>query len=131
MNKTRSDSSSGWSEALKRFAAVLVQGLEYRLDLLFLEFQEEKQRLLGALLLAMSAAFAAFLGFLSLNVLLILLFWDTHRILVVALMCLFYIAVALSIVFWLRQRLRTDPNPFSTSLSELRKDLSFVEGDKE
>ena len=130
MNETRSSSNRNWSEALKRFSAVLLQGLDYRLDLLFLEFQEEKQRLLGALFLAMVAAFAAFLGFLCLNLLVILLFWETHRVLVVVLMCVFYIAAALSIGVWLRHRLRSEPDPFSASRSELRKDMSFLEGDE-
>ena len=130
MNETRSSSNRNWSEALKRFSAVLLQGLDYRLDLLSLEFQEEKQRLLGALFLAMIAAFAAFLGFLCLNLLVILLFWETHRVLVVVLMCVFYIAVALSIGVWLRHRLRSEPDPFSASRSELRKDMSFLEGDE-
>lgn len=130
MNKTSSSSNRKWSEALKRFSAVLVQGLEYRLDLLTLEFQEEKQRLLGALFLAMIAAFAAFLGFLCLNLLLILLFWETHRVLVVVLMGVFYIGTALSIVLWMRDRFRSEPDPFSASRGELRKDMSFLEGDE-
>jgi uncharacterized membrane protein YqjE len=131
VNQTISSSNKKWSEALKRFAAVLGQGFEYRLDLLFLEFQEERKRLLSALFLAMVAAFAAFLGFLCLNLLVILLFWETHRVLVVVLMCVFYIGTAISIVLWLRNRLRNEPDPFSASLGELRKDLSFLEGDEQ
>jgi uncharacterized membrane protein YqjE len=130
MNETRSAANSSWSEALKRFSAVLMQGLDYRLDLLILEFQEEKQRLLGVLFLAMIAAFAALLGFLCINLLVVMLFWETHRVLVVVLMCVFYIATALSIVMWLRHRLRSEPDPFSASRSELRKDLSLLEGDE-
>ena len=131
MKDTASSSERKWSHSFRRLSAVLVDGLECRLALLALEFQEEKQRLLGGLILALAAAFAAFLGFLCLNLLLVLLFWETHRIPVVILMCGFYIAAALFTGAWLRHRLRTEPDPFSTSLGELQKDLSFLKGDKE
>ena len=130
MENSGSSSNREWSDPLKRFAAVLVEAVDLRLDLVLLEFQEEKRRLLGSLFLAMVIAFLAFLGFLCLNLLLVMLFWETHRVLVVVLMCVFYLGSALSIFIWLRSRMRSESEPFSATRGEIHKDLSFLKGDK-
>lgn len=128
MEKPRSDESR-FLNALRSLWTTFLEGFAQRLDLFSLELEEEKQRLITVVVLSMVAAFAAFMGFLLLNLFVILLSWDSHREVVVLSMAGFYLAVTLGIALWLRQRSRTVPPPFHASLEEFRKDCAAISED--
>src|SRR5262245_64817383 len=62
----------------------LLEGLHLRVELFSLELGEERRRLADLALSALIAVFALFMVVLSLNLLLLALFWDTHRVVVAA-----------------------------------------------
>ena len=94
---------------------------ENRLELFLVELKEERLRLFDALFLfAMGIVFAMMTLFMvTLTVLVI--FWDTHRMLVVALVTLAYGIAATVTIVTLRNRLLRW-RAFSTTLEQFKKD---------
>ena len=113
---------SPFVNSLKRVSGTAWQGLEYRADLLATEVQEEKNRLVLLAVLAQIALFSAFMAFVCLNVLVFILFWDTHRTAVAVAMVAFYLAVTIILGVYVHRRAKTAPPPFAATLEELRKD---------
>ncbi len=103
----------------------LMEGLRYRWELFAVEFSEEKRSLLGLLVLAMVAVFALFMAFLCLNILLLLLFQESAK-LVAGLLFLVYLACAGTVAFIIFRRLRHAPPPFDATLEVLRKDQELL-----
>ena len=124
--ETKTNDDSRFIMAVRRLWKSLLEGLTLRADLFSLELEEEKRRAMTVAFLAMVAAFSAFMAFLCLNLVVILVSWDGNRVLVVFLMAAFYFVVAGAAALWLRHRIRTAPTPFATSLEELRKDAESI-----
>lgn len=114
--------SSGLLASLRRLAATLVAVFQTRLELLATEVEEERVRLGRLLLLGAAAAFFLALGMLTLTLFVIVLFWDTHRLLVAGLLAALYLGAGLAIAFAARREARARPRLFAASLSELAKD---------
>lgn len=114
--------SSGLLASLRRLAATLVAVFQTRLELLATEVEEERVRLGRLLLLAAAAAFFLALGILTLTLFVIVLFWDTHRLLITGLLAALYLGVGLAIGLAARREVLARPRLFAASLSELAKD---------
>ena len=112
----------GLLRSLRAFLATLVATARVRGELLQVEIEEEQQRLTGITVYAVAAAFFLALAVVVLTFFLILLFWDTHRILVTGLIALLYLLIGLGCVLAARQRARMKSKLFAASLAELRKD---------
>ena len=109
-------------EALRAIASNLLRALITRLELAASDIEEQLLRLSGVLLLLILGgcmlAMALWLGVL----LLIVLFWDGNRILVISLLLTAFSGSGLLCMLWARRQLATRPALLSTTLSELRKD---------
>jgi uncharacterized membrane protein YqjE len=99
----------------------LVEGLEARLALFGFELGEERDRVLATLVFALVAVVLLFVGLLSLNVFVVLLFWE-QRIPVAGGITALYLVVGISLALAARGRLRDAPQPFEATLGELRRD---------
>ncbi len=119
----------GAFEALRRFGATVLAVLRNRLELLVVELQEERLRLLKALVwVAVAAALACFtLTMAALGVVIVV--WDHYGVEgVFALSGLGLAATALA--FWrLRARWKNWPL-LSATLAELKKDFECLAGGK-
>jgi uncharacterized membrane protein YqjE len=109
-------------EALRAVASNLLRALITRLELAASDIEEQLLRLSGVLLLLILGgcmlAMALWLGVL----LLIVMFWDGNRILVISLLLAAFSGSGLLCLLWARRQLATRPALLSTTLSELRKD---------
>lgn len=114
--------SPGLLASLRRLAATLVAVLQTRLELLATEVEEERVRLTRLVLLGIAATFFLALGILTLTLFVIVLFWDTHRLLVSGLLAVIYLAAGLAIAFAARREAAARSRLFSASLAELAKD---------
>ena len=112
----------GLLQSLRNLAATLVALLQTRLELLGTELEEERLRLSQALLWGCIALAFLVLGVVMLTFFLVVLFWDTHRVLVSGLLAFIYLAVGVAAVIAARDRMRARSKLFSTSLAELAKD---------
>ena len=109
--------------SVKRLLSTLVEVAHTRLKLLANELKEEGLRLSRLALVAALAVFFFVLGIIFLTLLVIVLLWDSHRVLVVGGFAGLYLALAGVFGWMLYQRARERSRLFEASLSELAKDL--------
>jgi uncharacterized membrane protein YqjE len=121
--------SSGLLASLRRLLATLTGVVATRLELLANELQEERLRLVQMLLFALFAVFCLCMGVLLLSLFLVVLFWDEHRLAVLAGLTLAFFAAGGWLLLLLRSRWRQGSRLFSASLAELAKDRQAL-GDR-
>lgn len=111
---------------LKRMAGTLLAMAQTRTELLAVEIEEELQRLFGYLMLSLVALFCFAVTVLLAVVLIIILFWDTHR--VAAVLCLmgFFAIAAIALGLRVRNAYRQKPRFLSATMQELSKDVETL-----
>lgn len=114
--------SKGLLESLTALAGTLVAIVHTRLDLLSIDLEEEREHMLSLLLLALVALFCLGVGVVLVTILLVAIFWDTYRILVLGTLAGCYLAAGMAAFWFVIHKARTKPRLFATSLSELLKD---------
>ncbi|MCC7487374.1 MAG: phage holin family protein [Burkholderiales bacterium] len=112
----------GLLAALRRLAATAVELARTRLELLAAELDEERSRVVRLLLLALGACFFAALGIVTLTFFIIMLAWDSNRLLAAGLLAAAYIGIGAVFAFLARAAARERSRLFAASLAELRKD---------
>lgn len=113
---------SGLLGSVKRLLATLAGMVATRLELLVNEWQEEQLRLVQMLLFALFAVFCFCMGLLLLALFLVVLFWDEHRLAVLAALTLTFFVSGGVLVMLLQSKWRQGSKLFSASLAELTKD---------
>lgn len=119
---TGSNGGEGLFASVKNLAATYIAIGRTRLELLGNEIAVEKQRFLTLLLLSQVLVFSLTLGVIMLVALVALLFWD-QRLLVVALMAIFFLGLAGYLYVAVRRLLRPPESVFAGSLAELEEDV--------
>ncbi|RJX33323.1 MAG: hypothetical protein C4516_01980 [Oxalobacter sp.] len=107
-------------------ARTLIAMMQTRAELLAVEIEEEVLRLFAYLMLSLVALFCFGIAALLAIALIIILFWDTHRIaVVIGLIGVF--GVAGVVIMWqLNKRLHNKPRFLSATLNEMSKDLEAL-----
>ncbi len=113
--------SSGLMQSLRNLAASSVGVLHTRLELLVSEVEEERLRVLQLLLWGAAALLFLSFGVLLLSFALVVLFWDTHRLLSAVVLGVLYLAIGGTLAAVARRCVQR-PRPFTASLAELAKD---------
>jgi len=113
-------------DSSKLFARRLFIIGENRLELLIVEAQEERGRLVQALLLVLGVAALGFLAVLALNIALVLLLWNLSPVLVLLGLAGLY-AVSAVCLYRRLTHLLGNWNMLSATLDQLRKDLACLE----
>jgi len=110
----------------KHFARQLLVIAENRVELLMVEVQEERERLLRAVLLALGVAVFGFLAGSALTVALVVMLWSLSPIAVLLTLSLLYGATA---VFLYRHfaMLQRSWETLPATLDQLRKDRACLE----
>lgn len=123
-----SDSASpGLRASLRALAASTLSALQTRLALAGIELEEEIQRLVGLLVMAMVAAVFVSLGLMVLTLLIVAAFWDVNRVAVCAALALLYLGIAALIGWRMRRILATRPPVLAATLEELGKDREALQ----
>ena len=110
----------------RRLAQRLLTIGENRLELLAVEVQEERERLLHAFLLALGVAAFGLLGAMTLTAALVVLFWAWSPVIVLLTLTVLYGAAGIFLGRQLAGRLR-DWHTFAASLDQLRKDRACLQ----
>jgi uncharacterized membrane protein YqjE len=116
------ETGTGIVQSLRNLAATLVAVFHTRFELLVTEIEEERVRLLELLLWAAAALFCLGVTVLLLVLLLIALFWDTHRIAAIATLAAVFLAAGVGIAAGVRDRMHARSRLFSASLDEIARD---------
>lgn len=110
----------------KRFARRLLTIGENRLELLTVEVQEERERLLHAFLLALGVAAFGLLAGIALTSLVVVLCWNLSPVAVLLVITILH-GTAAFVLYRRLTRLLRDWHTLSASLHQLRKDRACLE----
>lgn len=125
--ETSQDTSAagGASGVFASLRAVLVTVLAIagtRFELIGIEVAEEKARLVALAVTGFAAAVAMSFAILLLTLFFVVLFWDTHRLVVIGGFTMLYFAAGAWSIARLRAQLDAHPTPFAATVAELEKD---------
>ena len=97
-----------------------------RIELVAVELQEEKQRLIQLFIWISVAIFTGMMTLAFASITLVFLFWDSARIAALSGITVLYAAAAITAVVTLRKQISRQSKPFSATLQELRNDRACI-----
>jgi uncharacterized membrane protein YqjE len=118
----------GLLHSIKHLAQTLLGAAQTRLEILATELEEERVRLEQLLLFALAAAFCIVMGIVLCVALVVLYYWDTHRLLAVGILAAGFLAAGVVLGLILRDKAKTRPKPFAITRGELAKDRAMLRG---
>ncbi len=108
--------------------SVLLEIGQTRLQLASTEIEEERLRLAQMLIAATLALFFLGLALVLLSMLLLVLFWDEYRLLVLAALSAVYLAAGIGMAWRWQQRALARPPLLASTLAELGRDRDALAG---
>lgn len=112
----------GLFDSLKTLASTLVSIGRTRLELLSIDIEEERVWLSSMLVWTLVALFCAGLGIVLAILFVIVIWWDTHRLLAVGIPALLLMLCAVVAGKVVLDKARAKPRLFAGSLAELSRD---------
>ena len=122
MSGTSPDSASPVGSA-GRISASLIEGIHLRLELFALEMGQERGRIVELVILCVVMALAGFLLLLAINIALLVVFWESHRVEIAVGMVAFYALVLVVSSLLFRRRSRSSDAPFAAVQRVLNQDI--------
>ena len=114
-------------KSLSNLLATFIAIAHTRLELLTTELQEEMHRIAELLMWSLIALLSAGIGLFLAALVVIFLFWDTHRLLASIAVTAFFFLLALVAALTLRSKVRNRPKLLEETLAELAKDRKQLE----
>jgi uncharacterized membrane protein YqjE len=118
--------SGGLFSSVRRVADTCVSSIHNRVELVSVELQEEKIRLVRLLLWTGAALFAAFLAITVITIAVVMLVPEDSRNVAISAFGLLYVIVAIVVALKLRAEIRNAPPPLNDTMTELKKDLECL-----
>lgn len=118
--------AEGLFASLKNLTVTLVAIVQTRLELLSTDLEEGRERLISLLVMGFVSLFCLCFGFVLLAILIVVIFWDTHRLFALSTLTGGFLITG-GVLFKLALReFKTMPRMFESSLSELVKDQQNI-----
>jgi len=118
--------------SVKRVVSTLTSLVATRLELLANELQEERLRLMQMLLYYLFAVFYFGMGLLLFTTLIVVIYWDEHRLAVLGILSLMFFALGVLVTILLRKKSQhSESKLFSQSLAEMSRDMEQLRVDHE
>lgn len=114
-------------KSLSKLLATFVAIAHTRLELLTTELQEEMHHIAEILMWSLVALLSAGIGLFLAALVVIFLFWDTHRLLASIAVTAFFFLLSLVAALTLRSKVRNRPKLLENTLAELAKDRKQLE----
>lgn len=118
--------SAGLFESLKTLSVSLVSIVHTRLELLSTDVAVEREQLTSFLVLVLVALGCLGLGVVLVTLLIVVVFWESHRLMALAGLAGFFLIVGVGLGWFALYRVRTRPRLFEASLAELSKDRQHL-----
>ncbi len=119
----------GLIASVKHIATTLLAITRTRLELLSTDLEEGWVRLISLLTTAFIALFCLCFGVVLLAIFIIVLLWDTHRLLILGSLAGIFIFAGIVLCMQAIRALKTMPRLFETSIVELEKDQEQLNAD--
>ncbi|MCX5563995.1 phage holin family protein [Alcaligenes phenolicus] len=115
-------------QTISQLGSTLIGAVSTRLELFALEAGQQKASLITIFSMVFGALLFSTLAVLVFSLLLALYFWPTdYRYWALGVLVVVYAGLGVGLFLAVRRRLTTGPIPFSATLSELRRDVAFIE----
>ena len=121
--------AAGLIASLQRLFATLIELAHTRLELVSVEIEEQIESAVALLLWGMAAIFFGSLTVLLLAFLIVIAFWDDHRLLAAGLVTAAFAVAAVIAAFVVRARLANRPRFFAATAGELKLDAAALDRD--
>lgn len=118
--------SKGLFESVSHLTGTLIGLVQTRLSLLATDVEQGHLQFMSMLALALTAAMAVGVGVVLTTMVIVLAFWDTHRLWALGILATFFLLVGVGAWRLALHKVRTQPKPFAASLLELSKDRAFL-----
>lgn len=118
---------AGLFESLRQLLATAVALAQVRLELLATDLELERNRLLGGALYALLGLMLLGLGIVLAVVLVMLLLWDSHRVVALVAMIVLFAGGGLGLLLAARRRLTGGESLLSATTAELARDRAALE----
>ena len=113
-------------DSIARLAATLLGTLHTRLELVTVEVEEEMERYSSYLLWTVVALFCAGVAVLLAILLIVVIFWETHRVTVLLSLIGVFGGSAMLLMWRLRNAMRNKPRLLAYTLDELKRDSASL-----
>lgn len=117
----------GLLTSLRRLLTTLIEILHTRIEIFSVELEEEGVRIRELIIYTLLSIFFLGFGVLLLTLLVVMVYWDTHRLGVLAGMTAFYLLIGAGAALLVRHKIKTRPRLFATTLAELAKDHEHMD----
>lgn len=128
LQRPRAPEPRGLFASLRRLGSTLFGTLHSRVELFALELERERSRVTRLALLALVAFSFLALGAITATIFVIVLFWDSQRLVVIGFLTLLYFGIGGGFLAYVRREAELGKRPFSASLDELRRDRERLSG---
>ncbi|MBA4150227.1 MAG: phage holin family protein [Verrucomicrobia bacterium] len=122
-NLERTTQSFGLFGSVRRLGENALAILQNRLELMAIEFKEEKSRVASLGIWAAALMFLGFMAVVALMLTLTFIFWE-QRVAVMGGFCAFFFVGAIGSFFILRTKIKAPP--FSETMAQLKKDREWL-----
>ncbi|MGH7769204.1 MAG: phage holin family protein [Candidatus Binatia bacterium] len=112
----------GIFDSLRTLVTDLTALLHTRIELASTELEEEMERLKRMLVLAAISLFCFSVGLILLNIFIVVVFWDSHRLLALGGLTALYLIAGLIVGLVMRRQATASQKLLSATISEFAKD---------
>ena len=123
-------SAEGLLGSLKSLSGLVVAIAHNRLNLLSTDLEIARERTVSVLIMVLVALFCLCFGALLLALFVVVIFWDTHRLLVLGSVTGLFLLVGGVYLWRVIRALKRMPATFEASLTELAKDYKHLKADE-
>ena len=130
MAENTQHSAEGLLGSLKSLSSLVVAIAHNRLNLLSTDLEIAREQTVSVLMMVLVALFCLCFGALLLALFVVVIFWDTHRLIALGSVTGLFLLVG-SIYLWrVLRALKRMPATFEASLTELAKDYNALKSDE-
>jgi uncharacterized membrane protein YqjE len=122
-------SAEGLLGSLKSITALAVAMAHNRLNLLSTDLEIAREQTVSVLMMVLVALFCLCFGALLLALFVVVIFWDTHRLIALGSMTGLFMLIGVICLWRVIKALKAMPATFEASLAELAKDYKVLKAD--
>jgi uncharacterized membrane protein YqjE len=130
MSDNPQHSAEGLLGSLRSLSSLVVAIAHNRLNLLSTDLEIARERTVSVLIMVLVALFCLCFGALLLALFVVVIFWDTHRLLALGCVTGLFLLVGGVYLWRVFTALKRMPATFEASLTELAKDYKHLKADE-
>jgi len=125
--ETPSTPSAGILHSVRTFADNLLATVQDRIELVSVELQEEKLRLIKVFIWISAAIFSSVLALMFASITIVYLFWESARLAALIGLTTLYTGATVVIIVAFRSYIARQPKPFAATIAEIKNDRACIQ----